>query len=54
MNTNSVVALSEQECQNWMKGLKYMIADTFASPYPLEIERWLRKEFYSIENARET
>ncbi|KAJ6646988.1 1-phosphatidylinositol 4,5-bisphosphate phosphodiesterase gamma-1 [Pseudolycoriella hygida] len=50
----SVVALSEQECVNWMKGLRYMIADTASSPYPLEIERWLRKEFYSIENARET
>ncbi|XP_037042281.1 1-phosphatidylinositol 4,5-bisphosphate phosphodiesterase gamma-1 [Bradysia coprophila] len=50
----SVVALSEQECENWMKGLRYMISDTNSSPYPLEIERWLRKEFYSIENARET
>lgn len=31
-----------------------MVNDTLSSPYPLEMERWLRKEFYHIENSRET
>lgn len=37
-----------------MKGLKYMVQDTIHSAYPLQVERWLRKEFYSIQNSRET
>lgn len=50
----SILALSEEECDIWMKGLKYMVQDTIHSPYPLQVERWLRKEFYSIQNSRET
>lgn len=48
------IAFSEQECENWIRGLRYMVNDTLSSPYPLEMERWLRKEFYHIENSRET
>lgn len=51
LKTFSVVAFSEQECENWIKGIKYMVMDTINSPYPLQVERWLRKEFYAIENA---
>lgn len=47
-------AFSEQECENWIRGLRYMVSDTLSSPYPLELERWLRKEFYAMENSRET
>ncbi|XP_062715033.1 1-phosphatidylinositol 4,5-bisphosphate phosphodiesterase gamma-1 isoform X2 [Aedes albopictus] len=50
----SVVALSEKECDMWIKGLKYMVADTINAPYWLQVERWLRKEFYAMENHRET
>lgn len=46
----SVVAHSEKECEMWIKGLKYMVNDINHSPYPLQVERWLRKEFYSMEN----
>lgn len=31
-----------------------MIADTLNAPYWLKVERWLRKEFYAMENSRET
>lgn len=47
----SVVAHSEKECEMWIKGLKYMVHDTIHSPYLLQVERWLRKEFYNMENA---
>lgn len=50
LKTFSVVAHSEKECEMWIKGLKYMVHDTTHSPYPLQVERWLRKEFYVMEN----
>ncbi|CAB3376592.1 Hypothetical predicted protein [Cloeon dipterum] len=49
----SIVAWSERECENWIRGLKYMITDTTNASYPLLVERWLRREFYAMENARE-
>jgi phosphatidylinositol phospholipase C gamma-1 len=50
LKTFSVVAHSEKECEMWIKGVKYLLNDTINSPYPLQIERWLRKEFYAMEN----
>ncbi|XP_055537680.1 1-phosphatidylinositol 4,5-bisphosphate phosphodiesterase gamma-1 isoform X2 [Wyeomyia smithii] len=50
----SVVALSERECEMWIKGLKHMVADAVNAPYWLKVERWLRKEFYAMENSRDT
>ncbi|KAK6627331.1 hypothetical protein RUM44_009808 [Polyplax serrata] len=50
----SVAALSEKECELWLKGLRHLVPDTIKSPYPLQVERWLRKEFYSMESNRET
>ncbi|KAH8418954.1 hypothetical protein KR222_009605 [Zaprionus bogoriensis] len=47
----SVVALSEIEANNWVKGLRYMVKDTINAPYPLQIDRWLRREYYSFENV---
>lgn len=51
LKTFSVVAHSEKECEMWIKGVKYLLNDTINSPYPLQIERWLRKEFYAMENS---
>jgi phosphatidylinositol phospholipase C, gamma-1 len=50
LKTFSVVAHSERECDMWIKGVKYLLSDTLNSPYPIQIERWLRKEFYAMEN----
>lgn len=50
LKTFSAVAHSEKECDMWIKGLKYMLSDTINSPYPIQVERWLRKEFYAMEN----
>ena len=46
-------ALSEKECELWVKGLRYLVQDTIYAPYPLQVERWLRKKFYGIENLQE-
>ncbi|XP_011187776.2 1-phosphatidylinositol 4,5-bisphosphate phosphodiesterase gamma-1 [Zeugodacus cucurbitae] len=51
LKTFSVVALSEQEADNWVRGLRYMVQDTVNAPYPLQVERWLRREYYAIENS---
>lgn len=50
----AVVAHSEKECDLWLQGLRYMTMDTINSPYPLQVERWLRKEFYILENSKDT
>lgn len=49
----SVVAVSENECELWLQGLRYMTSDTINSPYPLQVERWLRKEFYALESTKD-
>lgn len=54
LHTLSVIAFSKQECEMWLEGLRYMVADTVQSPYSLQIERWLRREFYAIETEAET
>ncbi|CAG9864543.1 unnamed protein product [Phyllotreta striolata] len=50
----SIAALSEVECERWLKGLKYLVNDTIKAPYPLQIQNWLRREFYSMEGSRES
>ena len=52
LKTFSVVAHSEKECEMWIKGLKFIVNDTIHSPYPLQVERWLRKEFYEISQNK--
>ncbi|XP_069674413.1 1-phosphatidylinositol 4,5-bisphosphate phosphodiesterase gamma-1 isoform X2 [Periplaneta americana] len=53
LKTLSIAALSEKECELWVRALRHLVPDTINSPYPLQVERWLRKEFYSMENSRE-
>ena len=54
MKTCSLVALAERECHMWVKALRYLAEDTRKASYPLQLERWLRKEFYSMENPHST
>ncbi|XP_068087156.1 1-phosphatidylinositol 4,5-bisphosphate phosphodiesterase gamma-1-like [Anabrus simplex] len=54
LKTLSIAASYENECKLWCRGLRYLVPDTIDSPYPLQVERWLRKEFYNMENCRET
>lgn len=53
-NFFNVTALSEKECELWYRGLRYLYADTMKAPYPVQVQAWLRREFYAMENPRET
>lgn len=50
----SVTALSDVECDLWIRGLRYLVKDTINAPYPLQVQAWLRREFYTMESPRET
>jgi len=45
----SVVALSETECEYWLKGLKFLMEDVTMATYGLTLQRWFRKSFYEME-----
>ena len=49
LKTLSVMAISEAECDLWLKGLTYLIEDVKAASYKLHQERWFRKGFYEME-----
>ncbi|VVC96133.1 unnamed protein product, partial [Leptidea sinapis] len=53
LRTVSFAAQTDKEVESWIKGLKFLIEEAISAPYPLQIERWLRKEFYAIENSHE-
>ncbi|XP_071303083.1 1-phosphatidylinositol 4,5-bisphosphate phosphodiesterase gamma-1 isoform X5 [Agelaius tricolor] len=53
LKTLSLQATSEDEVNMWIKGLNWLVADTLRAPTPLQIERWLRKQFYSLDRNRE-
>nr|XP_022912015.1 1-phosphatidylinositol 4,5-bisphosphate phosphodiesterase gamma-1-like [Onthophagus taurus] len=50
----SFAAFSERECEIWREGLRYLVKDTITSPYPIRVQGWLRREFYEMENSRES
>ncbi|XP_014674887.1 PREDICTED: 1-phosphatidylinositol 4,5-bisphosphate phosphodiesterase gamma-1-like [Priapulus caudatus] len=49
--TLSLVAPNSEECADWVRGLSSLADDTRGAPYPLQVERWLRKEFCELEQA---
>ncbi|NXB45692.1 PLCG1 phosphodiesterase, partial [Leucopsar rothschildi] len=53
LKTLSLQATSEDEVNMWIKGLNWLVTDTLRAPTPLQIERWLRKQFYSLDRNRE-
>ncbi|XP_050292853.1 1-phosphatidylinositol 4,5-bisphosphate phosphodiesterase gamma-1 isoform X2 [Anthonomus grandis grandis] len=50
----SITALSEEERRLWVKGLNHLVKDALTSPYSLQVQSWLRREFYEMEGSRET
>lgn len=42
----------KEECELWVTGIRYLAEESTKAPYPLLVERYLRKEFYSMENLR--
>ncbi|XP_055508151.1 1-phosphatidylinositol 4,5-bisphosphate phosphodiesterase gamma-1 [Leucoraja erinacea] len=53
LKTLSLAATSEEEMSMWITGLNWLLTDTVKSPTPLQIERWLRKQFYNMDRNRE-
>ncbi|XP_077024410.1 1-phosphatidylinositol 4,5-bisphosphate phosphodiesterase gamma-1 isoform X2 [Tamandua tetradactyla] len=53
LKTLSLQATSEDEVNMWIKGLTWLMEDTWQAATPLQIERWLRKQFYSVDRNRE-
>ncbi|XP_023570577.1 1-phosphatidylinositol 4,5-bisphosphate phosphodiesterase gamma-1 isoform X1 [Octodon degus] len=53
LKTLSLQATSEDEVNMWIKGLTWLMEDTMQAATPLQIERWLRKQFYSVDRNRE-
>ncbi|XP_052746771.1 1-phosphatidylinositol 4,5-bisphosphate phosphodiesterase gamma-1 isoform X2 [Bicyclus anynana] len=49
----SFAASTDKECEAWKQGLRFLIEESTNTSFPLQFERWLRKEFYAIENANE-
>jgi len=45
----SVVSLSDNECENWLRGLNFLIEDVAGATYSLSLQRWFRKSFYDME-----
>ncbi|XP_040494248.1 1-phosphatidylinositol 4,5-bisphosphate phosphodiesterase gamma-1 isoform X1 [Ursus maritimus] len=53
LKTLSLQATSEDEVNMWIRGLTWLMEDTLQAATPLQIERWLRKQFYSVDRNRE-
>nr|ABM55782.1 phospholipase C gamma [Chaetopterus pergamentaceus] len=49
LKTLSVAAVSPEEYNLWMTGLKFLVENTQSAPYPLQVERWLWKEFNMMD-----
>ncbi|KAK7073766.1 phosphatidylinositol phospholipase C activity protein, partial [Halocaridina rubra] len=52
LRTLSVAALALDECTEWINGLNYLVSEAHAIPYTVRLERFLRTEFYNMENHR--
>ncbi|XP_032527814.2 1-phosphatidylinositol 4,5-bisphosphate phosphodiesterase gamma-1 [Danaus plexippus] len=53
LRSASFAAQTDKDCEAWKQGLKFLIDEAVNASYPLLIERWLRREFYAIENSHE-
>ncbi|KAL8594295.1 hypothetical protein ACOMHN_000997 [Nucella lapillus] len=51
LKTLSVAANNRDEYLMWKKGLDYLVQETKNALYQLQLERWLRREFYIMEKA---
>ncbi|XP_039609688.1 1-phosphatidylinositol 4,5-bisphosphate phosphodiesterase gamma-1-like isoform X1 [Polypterus senegalus] len=53
LKTLSVAAFSEEEVNLWITGLNWLVMDTQKASAPCQIERWLRKQFDTMDRNRE-
>uniref|UniRef100_A0A8C0GR07 1-phosphatidylinositol 4,5-bisphosphate phosphodiesterase gamma n=1 Tax=Chelonoidis abingdonii TaxID=106734 RepID=A0A8C0GR07_CHEAB len=53
LRTLSVTAFCEEDVNVWMTGLNWLVMDTQKAQTPLQVERWLRKQFDLMDRTRE-
>ncbi|XP_068175043.1 1-phosphatidylinositol 4,5-bisphosphate phosphodiesterase gamma-1-like isoform X2 [Antennarius striatus] len=53
LRTLSLAAFSEEEVNMWIAGLTWLMTDTQRAPAPLQIDRWLRKQFEVMDRSHE-
>ncbi|KAK1172195.1 1-phosphatidylinositol 4,5-bisphosphate phosphodiesterase gamma-1-like isoform X1 [Acipenser oxyrinchus oxyrinchus] len=53
LRTLSVAAFSEEEVTLWITGLTWLVMDSQKASAPYQIDRWLRKQFDSMDRNRE-
>ncbi|KAK1173901.1 1-phosphatidylinositol 4,5-bisphosphate phosphodiesterase gamma-1-like isoform X1 [Acipenser oxyrinchus oxyrinchus] len=53
LKTLSVAAFSEEEVTLWITGLTWLVMDSQKASAPYQIDRWLRKQFDSMDRNRE-
>ena len=49
LSSLSIFTLGVEECNQWLKGLKYLMEDVAQTTYGLTLQRWFRKSFYEME-----
>ena len=49
LSSLSICSLGVEECNSWLKGLKYLMEDVSQATYGLTLQRWFRKCFYEME-----
>ena len=49
LSSLSICSLGVEECNSWLKGLKYLCEDVAKATYGLTLQRWFRKSFYEME-----
>ncbi|XP_078254584.1 LOW QUALITY PROTEIN: 1-phosphatidylinositol 4,5-bisphosphate phosphodiesterase gamma-1-like [Rhinoraja longicauda] len=53
LKTLSLSAFNEDDMNMWVAGLTWLVLDTHKSPTPLHLERWLRKQFNTMDRNKE-
>ncbi|XP_067887507.1 1-phosphatidylinositol 4,5-bisphosphate phosphodiesterase gamma-1-like isoform X1 [Heterodontus francisci] len=53
LKTLSLSAFNEDDVGVWITGLNWLVQDTQKSPTPLQVERWLRKQFTLMDRNKE-
>uniref|UniRef100_UPI00398E44E4 1-phosphatidylinositol 4,5-bisphosphate phosphodiesterase gamma-1-like isoform X4 n=1 Tax=Pristiophorus japonicus TaxID=55135 RepID=UPI00398E44E4 len=53
LKTLSLSAFNEDDVDEWITGLNWLVQDTQKSPTPLQVERWLRKQFNLMDRNKE-
>ncbi|XP_055489397.1 1-phosphatidylinositol 4,5-bisphosphate phosphodiesterase gamma-1-like [Leucoraja erinacea] len=53
LKTLSLSAFNEDDINTWITGLNWLVHDVQKSPTPLHLERWLRKQYNTMDRNKE-